>query len=187
MTRRDIEAHRWTCIGDGQDWFATEHLRKLSLTGGIWRGHPAAIDGWDQWVRENLPHAHNGVTYASDDGYLRSFDSANRSDLGLFASVEAKSHWTPDSRIPHKDIQTARAMLAGGRILPALFVCFDGDVPTNLYHWPRACPSCDGPVRPRSSSRITVYVVGAKTTDRKVLRPDELRGYLMRYMQHPEP
>jgi hypothetical protein len=32
-----------------------------------------------------------------------------------------------------------------------------------------------------------VYVVGAKTTDRKVLRPDELRGYLMRYMQHPEP
>lgn len=178
-----IVQHQWSCVC-GLPWFAPEHLRRLSLTGGMWRGHPSQIDPWAQWVREQLPHSRNGVVYAADDGYLRCFDPTRRDDLGECAKIEAKSHFNGD--IPHKDIQTLRAITNGVTLRP-LVVTFDGAVPTHLTHWPTACPCCGAPgPRPTSSAHVTVYVVEPHKTTPKRMRPEALRPYLLTYFQHPE-
>lgn len=176
----------WRCCVDGLGWDDPEHVRRLQVTGGQWRGHPARLDPWDQWCREQLPNGHAGIVYCADDGILRSFDPARADDLGLWCKVEAKSHMAAPT---WADMHTLRAVKRGVALAP-LVIRFDGDVPTRLYHWPEPCPACGAPgALPESSSKLTITVVGSYRQPRttKVVRPDRLRDYLLAYFQHPLP
>jgi hypothetical protein len=172
--------HDWRCIC-GLGWEAIEHLRRLSLTGGRWRGNPSSLDPWDQWCRENLPAGKAGIVYSADDGILRSFTEPG--SLGCWAKVEHKGR---AAKLGRADLDTLRAVSAPGRALHPLVVTSDADVPTALYHWPHPCRSCGapGPV-PRASSTVTVTVIQPKGRSTVLpMHPDRLRSYLMLYLQH---
>lgn len=172
----------WQCIC-GLEWSEVEHVRRLSITGGRWRGRASSLDPWDQWCRENLPAGHNGVVYCADDGILRTFDPTVRDDLGLWCKVEAKARLAEASSA---DRHTLRAVCRG-RALRPLIVRYDADVPTPLRHWPVACGGCGAPgPRPEPSTVVIVEVIAGYRSPRliKRLRPEQLRGWLLRYFGH---
>ena len=182
----DSALRQWSCIC-GRRWDSDEHIRKLNLTGGRWRGQPFSLDPWDQWCRENLPNGHSeGVVYCADDGILRSFNPGRRDDLGMWSKVEAKSRWAEPT---WADIQTLRTVQRGQALWP-LIVRYDGDVPTRLHHWPKPCGDCGapGPI-PEPSHQVIVYKIGTYRQPKVTAKvpPEDLRGYLLRYFQHEMP
>jgi len=141
------------------------------------------LDPWHQWVRDHLPNGQNGVVYNLDDGILRTFE---RGKAGVWCPLEAKSNGKEPG---FADRESLRAISEGVALHP-LLIQFDGDVPTPVVHWPRPCFDCGapGPV-PRPSTKVIIKVQGGhRTPTRTVKLPpntETIRGWLMRYMQHP--
>jgi hypothetical protein len=183
--------HLWRCAMDGLEWRELEHQRRLSLTGGLWRGHPASMDPWRQWCRENLAHSRNGIVYCADDGIIRSYQPGS-ADLGYWLAVEHKAHSDFNLRRLTKDVQTLRATMVPGRASRPVLIACDRDVPSPLAHWPAPCPACEAPgPKPEASERVVVYIIGAPGQDHEreeFTRPTsvQLRRWLYGFMQHKE-
>lgn len=145
-----------------------------------------------QWVRERLPNGRCGVTYCADDGIMRAHQADSHDDLGMWAPVEFVSN---GADLDYADHMTLRAMQSGPP-LRAMYVRFDGDVPTFLYHWPKPCECCGAPgPLPRPSSWVVLTFVGGRqrtlsgkyrTVPKEIvkLRPETLAERLISTLGH---
>lgn len=147
----------WVC-SCGEPWQKARHRARMArLIGTQWRGSPALLVPYRQWIREKLPNGNEGFVCCGDDGFIRAgFDPRDPRDIGELVAVEWKTHGR------RLDIATERALAALelGRVRGTLTITLHGgNVPGPLSHFPEAREIAENdslPEQPEVARRIVI-------------------------------
>lgn len=126
----------WVCIC-GQAWQSQKHKNAMTLQGidSHWRGSPALLVPYRQWIREKLPGGRQGFVCCGDDGFIRCFNPHERGDLGELVAME----WKTFGRSLDHATRNALAAVECGRVRGTLVITLHGgNVPGQLAHYPVA-------------------------------------------------
>lgn len=149
-------SHVWQCKC-GLPWYDKTHKAIVleDTHQNAWRGNPAQLIPYRQWIRENLPGSRDGITVACDDGFIRMFSPLD--PIGWTTPHEFKTYGAQLDTPTDKTF----ACIRQGRVTDRLVVQMaGGSTPGPLKHYPIALPDVR-PLTPEPENVATrVYLNG---------------------------